>query len=212
VSHEKRRGRPRLFSFVGRFKRVEPGADTDFVSLTLSPPTRGTALVGALVLTGLAAVVFLLVGRGALAGEPTVSSTPASATTPAARAVPTPKPAVAAPAKAKPKPRVASGFPAKIDRALRYNRVVVVSVSMPRAAVDTIVRREARAGAKAARAGFVAVSATNERVVSALVAKTGVLSAPAVIVVERPGVVASTFSVTDAGTIAQAVVQARSRR
>ena len=183
-------------------------ADTGFVSLTLSPPTRVTALVGALVLTGLAAVVFLL-GRGALAGEPAATATPAPATNPAARVAPKPKPAAVP---AKPKPRVASGFPAKIDRALRYNRVVVVSVSMPRAAVDTIVRREARAGARAARAGFVAISATNERVVSALVAKTGVLTAPAIVVVERPGVVASTFSVTDAGTIAQAVVQARSRR
>ena len=83
---------------------------------------------------------------------------------------------------------------------------------MPGAAVDSIVRREARAGAKAARAGFVAISATNERVVSGLVAKTGVLTAPAVVVVERPGVVATTFSVTDAGTIAQAVAQARARR
>jgi hypothetical protein len=35
--------------------------------MTLTPPNRLTALVGALVLTGLAAVVFLL-GRGPLAG------------------------------------------------------------------------------------------------------------------------------------------------
>jgi hypothetical protein len=51
-----------------------------------------------------------------------------------------PKQAAAPRAAVKPKPRVSSGFPAKIDRALRYNpRVVVVSVSMPRAAVDSIV-------------------------------------------------------------------------
>jgi len=182
------------------------------VSLTLNPPTRVAALVGALVLTGLAAVV-LLVGRGALGGEPAASVTPApGATTPATPAPLKPKPAAAPRAAVKPKPRVPSGFPAKIDRALRYNRVVVVSVSMPGAAVDSIVRSEARAGAKAARAGFVAVSATNERVVAGLVAKTGVLTAPAVVVIERPGVVATTFSVTDAGTIAQAVAQARARR
>ena len=182
------------------------------MSLTLNPPTRVAALVGALVLTGLAAVV-LLVGRSALSGEATASVTPAPvATTPVAPVTSKPKPAGAPRADVKPRPRVSSGFPAKIDRALRYNRVVVVSVSMPGAAVDSIVRREARAGARAARAGFVAISATNERAVAGLVAKTGVLTAPAVVVVERPGVVATTFSVTDAGTVAQAVAQARARR
>jgi TPP-dependent indolepyruvate ferredoxin oxidoreductase alpha subunit len=107
------------------------------------------------------------------------------------------------------KPRVASGFPTKIDHALRYSRVVVVAVTVPGAPVDALVRREARAGADAGRAGFVALSAANERAVSALVAQTGVLPAPAVVIVKRPGVVTSTFSVTDAGTVAQAVAQAR---
>jgi hypothetical protein len=198
-----RRGRPRLFSF----KPSEPPADTDHVSLTLSPPTRVAALVGALVLTGLAAVVFML-GRGAFADEPSTTAAPTAATTqPGMRVAPKPKPA--APPRATTKPRVASGFPPKIDHALRYSRVVVVSVSMPGAAVDRIVRREARAGAAASRAGFVSISASNERAVAGLVAKTGVLPAPAVVVVKRPGVVTTTFSVTDAGTIAQAVAQAR---
>lgn len=178
------------------------------MSLTLSQPTtRVAALVGALVLTGLAAVVFML-GRGALADEPSATSTP-PATQPTARVAPKPKLAAAPRATTEPKPRVASGFPPKIDHALRYSRVVVVSVSMPGAAVDRIVRREARAGAAASRAGFVSISAANERAVAGLVAKTGVLPAPAVVVVKRPGLVATTFSVTDAGTIAQAVAQAR---
>ena len=171
------------------------------MSLTFSPPTRLTALIGALVLTCLAAVVFTL-GRGKLAGdEPMATSTPVARTTQ--------KPAgVKAPA-AKPKSRVASGFPPRIDHALRYNRVVVVSVSMPGAAVDAVVRKEARAAARATRAAFVPVSALNERAVSGLMAKTGVLPDPAVVVVKRPGVVVATFSVTDAGTIAQAVAGAR---
>ncbi len=61
-------------------------ADTETVSLTLNPPTRVAALVGALVLTGLAAVVFLL-GRGALGSDsapaapaPAVTSKPAPST------------------------------------------------------------------------------------------------------------------------------------
>lgn len=174
------------------------------MSLTLNPPTRLTALIGALVLTGLAAVVFLL-GRGALGEATGVSSAPAPVAKAAPRVVAKPKPSAAPRAQA----RVPSGFPAKIDHALRYNRIVVVSVSLPGAAVDAVVRREARSGARAARAGFVSISAANERAISGLVAKTGVLPAPAVVIVKRPGVVAGTFSVTDSGTISQAVAQAR---
>jgi hypothetical protein len=173
------------------------------VSLTLTPPTRIAALVGALVLTGLAAVVFL-VGRGAVGGESSVDSTaPIVKTAPRV----TPPKATTRPAAAT--PRAVTGFTAKIDHALRYSGVVVVSVSMPGAAVDRVVNREARAGAKASHAAFVSISAANERAVSGLVAKTGILPSPAVVIVKRPGVVATTFSVTDAGTIAQAVAQAR---
>jgi hypothetical protein len=174
------------------------------MSVTLTPPTRVAGLIGVVVL-GLAAIM-LVVGRGLLGGDQTGAAvTPTAVTKPAARAAAAPKPA----ATQRPRPRVSSGFPAKIDHALRYSRVVVVSVSMPGGAVDAIVRREARAAAKATRAGFVAISATNERAVSGLVAKTGVLHAPAVVIVRRPGVVTTTFSVTDAGTVAQAVAQAR---
>ena len=178
------------------------------MSLTLHPPARLAAPVGALVLTGLAAVVFLL-GRGALGSDSTPAAVPAPTVTskPAAPSATTPKPHAAA----KPvKPaRVASGFPTRIDHALRYSRVVVVSVSIPGAAVDGVVRSEARSAARATRAGFVAISALNERAVAGLVAKTGVLPEPAVVIVRRPGTVAATFSVTDAGTIAQAVAEAR---
>lgn len=75
--------------------------------------------------------------------------------------------------------------------------------------MDAIVRREARAAAQASHAGFVRINALNETAVAALVAKAGVLPDPAVLVVKRPGVVTTTFSVTDSGTIAQAVAQAR---
>ena len=175
------------------------------VTLTLSPPNRLTALVGALVLTGLAAVVFVL-GRGAVAGQEAAVTSPTPIVhTPRT----TQKPGVKTPAKAA--PRVASGFPARVDHALRYSRVVVVSVSIPGAAVDAVVRKEARSAAKASHAAFVRLSASNEHAVSALVAKTGVLPDPAVVIVKRPGVAVATFSVTDAGTIAQAVAEARRR-
>jgi hypothetical protein len=177
------------------------------VSVAISPPVRVAALVGALVVTGLLAFVFLF-SRGIVGGEPETTATPIVQPTqkPAARAKPVQKPAVP-----RAKPRVPSGFPAKIDNALRYGRVVVVSVSVPGAAVDAVVRREARMAATASRAKLVTLSAANERAMSGLVAKTGVLPAPAVVVVKRPGVVVATFSVTDAASISQAVAQARQR-
>ena len=175
------------------------------MSVTLTPPIRVAALVGALVLTG-AALFLLLLSRGALGGgsstaaqtAPTVQPGTHGAVKPAPTPRPTPKPA-----------HVSSGFPAKVDHALRYRRIVVVSVSVPGSAVDRAVRREARAGAKASNAGFVGYSAANEAAMGRLLAKTGVLPAPAVVIVKRPGVVASRFSVADAATIAQAVAQAR---
>ena len=86
-----------------------------------------------------------------------------------------------------------------------------MSVSIPGAAVDAQVRSEARAAAKLGRAAFVPLSALNETAMSGLMAKTGVLPDPAVVIVKRPGTVVSTFSVADAGTIAQAIAEARRR-
>jgi len=171
------------------------------VSLTLSPPTRVVALVGALVLTGFAAALFLL-GRGVIGGSasPTASAPITRATSQNARQ-PVTKP--------RPAPRQPSGFPAPVDHALRYGKVVVVSVSMPGAAVDAQVRREAHTAAAASHAGFVRLNALNERAMAQLMAKTGVLPDPAVVVVRRPDTVVATFSVADAGTIAQAVAEAR---
>jgi hypothetical protein len=203
TSDEEARETAPLLILRNRFKPAEVTADTDSMSLTLSPPTRIAALVGALVLTGLAAIVFL-VGRGAISGESSGDST-----APIVKTAPriTPPTTTARPRAAT--PRAVTGFAAKIDHALRHSRVVVVSVSMPGAAVDRVVLKEARAGARASHAAFVSISAANERAVSGLVAKTGILPSPAVVIVKRPGVVTTTFSVTDAGTIAQAVAQAR---
>jgi hypothetical protein len=171
------------------------------VSLTLSPPTRVVALVGALVLMGFAAAFFLL-GRGVIgsSASPTASAPITHTTSQTTHQTAT---------KPKPAPRQPSGFPAPVDHALRYGKVVVVSVSMPGAAVDAEVRSEARAGATASHAAFVRLSALNERAMAQLMAKTGVLPDPAVVVVRRPDTVVATFSVADAGTIAQAVAEAR---
>ena len=174
--------------------------------MTLTPPVRVAALVGALVATGLVAFVFLI-GRGASDTDPSTASP--QVTKPSTQRVGSPKVSPRQPA-AKPRVLVTkSGFPAPVDRALRRHGVVVVAVFIPGAAVDAVVRAEARAAAARTRAGFVPVSALNERLVRTLLARTGVLPDPAVVVVKRPGVVVATLSVTDRDTIAQAVAQSR---
>lgn len=182
------------------------------MSATLGPPIRIFAFTGVLAVVGLAAF-FFLVGRSG--GEAVTSQrAPAATRTETATSTPaTPEPTRAARPAQRPTARAAalpaSGFPLPVHRALRRNRVVVVVVYMPGASVDRVVRAEARAGAQASRAGIVQLSALSERLVQPLVAKTGVLPSPAVVVLKRPGVVAATLGVTDRQTIAQAVAQAR---
>ena len=53
------------------------------------------------------------------------------------------------------------------------------------------------------------VSALSERLVQPIVAKTGVLPNPAVLVLRRPGKVIATLGVTDRETVAHAVRHAR---
>ena len=185
------------------------------MSVTLSPPIRVFAFTGVLAVVGLAAFLFLLGrsgGEAATSAEPVVTrtetATPRPVTQPTTRAQsPAARPArrIAPSAAALP----ASGFPLPVHRALRRNRVVVVVVYMPGGSVDSVVRAEARAGARASGAGLVQLSALSERLVRPLVAKTGVLPSPAVVVLRRPNVVAATLSVTDRQTIAQAVAQSR---
>ena len=181
--------------------------------MTLSPPIRIFAFVGVLAVLGLAVFAFV-VGRSA--GESETTAPEQVATTPqetSERTSPTTTKTTPGPTFRAQTPRPAalpaSGFPLPIHRALRRNPVVVVVVYTPQASVDSVVRREARAGALAARAGLVQVSALNERIMRPLVAKTGVLPNPAVLVVKRPGVVTATLGVTDRDTITQAVTQAR---
>ena len=179
--------------------------------MTLSPPIRIFAGVGVLAAVGLGAFLFFS-GRGG--GDSSV--VPATPSAPATKPV-TPTPAQAPATSPATRPEQtnraaatpASGFPVPVDRALKRNRVVVVVVYMPGAAVDAVVRSEAKAAARLSGAGLVQLSALSERLVQPLVAKTGVLPDPAVVVLRRPDRVVATLSVTDRQTIAQAVAQAR---
>ena len=193
------------FSFV---KRALPTADNDSVSTTLSPSVRIFAVVGILAAAGLAGAFFLL-------GRTTPEAAPAAAATPPAPvSAPAERPAVL-PTASREKPgqtapqAPASGLPTAVDRALAHNRVAVVVVYVPGSRVDAFVRAEARAAAATMRAGHVAIRATNERLLRPLVAKTGVLPMPAVVVLRRGQAQATVLGVVDRELVAQAIVQAR---
>ena len=174
--------------------------------MTLTPPIRIAAFVGALVATGLVAFVFIM-GRGASQNDASAPAKPV--TKPSAHTTAPPKVSQKPPKARAGVVVTKSGFPAPVDLALRRRGVVVVAIYMPGAAVDAIVRAEARAAAVRSRAGYVPISALNERLLQAFVARTGVLPDPAVVIIKRPGVVAATLSVTDRETIAQAIAEAR---
>jgi hypothetical protein len=56
------------------------------------------------------------------------------------------------------------------------------------------------------------VSAASENALEKLVAKAGVLPAPAVVIMRRPGIAVTTLSVVDRQTVAAAVAQAKAGR
>ncbi len=174
------------------------------MTTTLSPPVQIFAVLGVIGALGFAAFTFLSSGEASVATPTPV--TPVERTAPT---TPTPKAPAPTQARAVETTTTASGFPRPINQALGKRRVVVVMVYMPGASVDRLVRADAKAAARAAGAGFVALSALNERMTGSLVSKTGVLPDPAVLVVRRPGVVATTLSVSDRLSISQAVAQAR---
>jgi hypothetical protein len=174
------------------------------VTTTLSPPVQIFAVLGVIAALGFAAFTFLSGGEASVAPP-----TPVTSATPTPRAPATPNRAARRPAPVVATTTTATGFPRPVNKALGQRRVVVVAVYMPGASVDRLVRADAKAAAQATGAGYVALSALNEKLMSSLVSKTGVLPEPAVLVVRRPGVVVSTLSVSDRLTISQAVAQAR---
>jgi hypothetical protein len=94
--------------------------------------------------------------------------------------------------------------------ALDENQVVVVLFYAPGSSYDTIQAREARAGAAAAGAGFLAVDVSKDRQVSSLAAAFGIRDAPAIIVVKRGFRVAVRINgYADRETVAQAAANAR---
>lgn len=189
----------------------------------VSPQVRILALV--LVLAGAAGLLALrMLGpsvpeetavptatRTAAKPRPAAKPKPAPATkaTPKPAAKATPKPAAKPPVNA-PEPAVpATGFPVQVDRALRRNDVLVVSLVVPGARVDELAAAEAAAGAKLGGAGYLALDVLDEKVARALLTKLDTLQDPTVLVLRRSGEVALALDgFVDRQTVAQAAANA----
>lgn len=98
---------------------------------------------------------------------------------------------------------------AHMRRMLRNHTVVVVLFYEPGASYDGIQTREARAGALAAGAGFVAVNVSKNREVTPLARRYGVEDAPSLVFVTRKGVAMRIYGFAERATVAQAVENAR---
>lgn len=141
------------------------------------------AVIGIAVLT--AAFVALMVVRiGVIPGSSSDSTALVavpSTNTPVAPA----KPQQGAPTK----PRVVllPDLPPQIAAKLRYSKVVVVSLYVGQAPGDHPAVGEARAGARTAGAGFVAINVGTDKNAASVAPFVGAVTPPALLVVRRPG-------------------------
>ncbi|MDP9491135.1 MAG: hypothetical protein M3P42_02880 [Actinomycetota bacterium] len=126
---------------------------------------------------------------------------------PAAKPVPVPVVKPLVPVKPAVEP---GGLPSLLSAALLRNRVVVVGLYDPDAAVDGIALAEARAGASAAGAGFLAINVFAEAQSRPLLELLGALENPSVLVYRRPDALfARIGGFADSETVAQAAANAR---
>lgn len=126
------------------------------------------------------------------------------------------QPRVAAPVRVpesgKPKgdPVDANGLPLVLSRALAKNRITVVALYDPSAAIDEMTLAESRAGAAEAKVGFLAISIRNEPQVRPLAQLLGALGSPSVLVYRRPDTLFFRLEgFADRDTVAQAAANAR---
>ena len=123
------------------------------------------------------------------------------------------RPAGRPPKRAAPRIPNPAGLPPVVAQALARHAVVVVALYSPEAKVDKISLPEARAGARRARVGFVALNVLDRRAAEPLTRKLGVLSAPAFFLYRRPGeLVMRVDGFADRDLVAQAALGARSGR
>lgn len=119
--------------------------------------------------------------------------------------------------KAARRPAVIAGVPTPLADALKRHSVVVLALVAPKATVDQLTLSEAKAGAAAAGAGFVAINVANNAQVEALSGLVGsssdpqnrLLDDPAVLVFQKPQALYVRLNgYADANTIQQAAINA----
>jgi hypothetical protein len=173
------------------------------------------ALAGVLVLGG----GFLVLGRSSSSAAPAVHTIKplhphAKAKAKVALAPPKVTPAAK---RAKRAPAVVGGVPTPLANALKHHAVVVVALVAPKSSVDQLTLAEAKAGAAAARAGFVTIDVSNNAQVQALSGLVGgsadpenrLLDDPAVLVFQKSRTLYVRLNgYVDASTIEQAAVNA----
>jgi hypothetical protein len=173
---------------------------------------RLLALVGLLAVAGLGYWLVVPRNQAATTQSPTTTpvSTTAAPTSHTPTAVPT-KPTVTPAHPATRTPKLAThGLPVQVAKALQKHRVVVVALYTPGSQLDELARAESRAGAKAQRAGFVALDVFRPKQGNPILHKLGVVDTPAVLVVSRPAnVYAKLPGVPDRVIVEQAVADAR---
>jgi hypothetical protein len=167
------------------------------------------ALIGLVALV--AAFAALMVVRSGLLNGSSSESAPVAVPTQTTASKPStgvqPKPAV------KPKIVLLSGLPQPVAHALRYSKVVVVSLYTGPAKSDRPAVAEARVGARSAGAGFVAMNVIDDRKARTLAPFVGSVSTPTMIVVRRPGKIVARFDgAIDSAVVAQAAHNAGARR
>lgn len=173
-----------------------PGRPLGDPDMSSTPRLRVIGLAGGLALLALA-VGFLLLSRGqssstAATGHTVIplSQRPGAKVNKPKRKAPARKPVVKQPPAKKPvaaKPaETEDGLPSSLTAALASNRVVVVSLYVPNVELDETAMLEARAGASAAGAGFLALNVLDEGQSRPLTKKLGVLEDPGVLVFARP--------------------------
>lgn len=172
---------------------------------TIAASTRRVPRAAVIGLVALVAafVALMLVRSGILGG-----SEPAAVPS---LAKPAPTPQATTPAK--PKIVLLPGLPGAVASKLHYSRIVVVSLYSGRSAGDRAAVAEARAGARAAGAGFVAINVGDDRAAKGMSSFAGPVSSPSMLVVKRPGKIVTRMEGTvDTTVVSQAAHNAGARR
>ena len=175
---------------------------------TIAATTSRIPRTGLIALVALVAAFALLmvVRSGVIGGSdssaPPVTATPKTAATPPPTAVP-----------AKPTVVLLPGLPSTVAKALRYSKVVVVSLYVGQDPVDRAWVTEARKGARSTGAGFVAVNVGSDKTAAKVASFAGPVSAPTMLVVRRPGkIVTQIPGPVESIVVAQAARNAGARR